>query len=959
LSYIGQRPVVGRYIKLDQISSGFNGSETSFSMTAGSQAVFPGTARNLLLSLGGVIQEPDTNFTISGSTLTFTTAPVANTTFFAVIFGDMQSTGTPSDGTVLPASIASSGNFSFPQLTVTGTSSLGDDVTFTGANYNVVWDKSADALEFPDGAKAVFGTGSDVEIYHDGTNSRIHSSSHNLYIRTGGIFGVFNGAGSETMLKATVDGAVELYHDNSKRLETTSTGIALTGNLELGDNERIVLGDAGTSDSHIRWDASHLQIASAGLARFSCSGLSVVNLAGTETQLTTTENGSVELYFDNSKKFNTRVNGIQVQGVIIFDDDTNTYIEHGSSGDEIQLVTGSNTRLLVDGHVKNPNDNSYIFVGASNDLGLVHDGTDSKILNQTGELKILANNVQFKTKLDDETLADFNANGAVELYYDNSKQLETTANGTQFAGRINFTGTGQKIDLIDNQQIRIGTGDDLIIEHDATNSRISNTTGQLQIRSDTIALENAAGNSYATLTGISFADNGKARFGNNDDLQIYHDGSGTYLDNYTGNIEIRGNEFRAKSLSGSNEAMIQASYNGDVNLWYDNSKKFETTANGAEITGRLDITGGYVSLDDNYAVLMGTGGDAQLYHSGTHQYLLNTTGNIYIQPKASETGILIVKNGATELYYDNNKKFETSSTGNLSTGVHKFITGSGSTSSDDNVVHIVAGATASRGMMLGTGRAGGSQQNDGMGFIDAINSESNGYGSQLQFRIDGTAVMSIGNQSNDFVGIGTTTPSSLLHVDTGTASESIKLNSDEVACFLSTSNTGDTHGRQIIMNATRADSGSLPHLRLGGQGGIILAVDTNTTRMSIDTSGNIGAPTGTNIYNASDERVKKNVTTLDKGLEAIKSLRPVSFNWIDGFCDAEKDTLYGFVAQEVQTIDPNLVAPFGNDVKIGDDLENPDQVITDPLRVNEKFIIPMLVKAVQELSAKVAALEAA
>ena len=86
MSYIGQRQVVGRYIKLDQISSGFNGSSTGFSMTAGSQAVFTGTARNLLLSLGGVIQEPDTDFTISGSTLNFTTAPAANTTFFAVIF---------------------------------------------------------------------------------------------------------------------------------------------------------------------------------------------------------------------------------------------------------------------------------------------------------------------------------------------------------------------------------------------------------------------------------------------------------------------------------------------------------------------------------------------------------------------------------------------------------------------------------------------------------------------------------------------------------------------------------------------------------------------------------------------------------------------------------------------------------------------------------------------------------
>ena len=132
MSYIGQRPVVGRYIKLDQISSGFNGSNTGFSMTAGSQAVFPGTARNLLLSLGGVIQEPDTDFTISGSTLTFTTPPVANTTFFGVIYGDMQATGTPSDGTVLPASIATSGNFSFPEITITGDLNIADKIIHSG-----------------------------------------------------------------------------------------------------------------------------------------------------------------------------------------------------------------------------------------------------------------------------------------------------------------------------------------------------------------------------------------------------------------------------------------------------------------------------------------------------------------------------------------------------------------------------------------------------------------------------------------------------------------------------------------------------------------------------------------------------------------------------------------------------------------------------------------------------------
>ena len=114
MSYIGQRPVVGRYIKLDQISSGFNGSNTSFSMATNSQAVSPGTARNLLLSLGGVIQEPDTDYTVLGSTLTFTTAPAAGSSFFGIVFGDMQTVSTLSDGTITPAMIASTGDFSFP-----------------------------------------------------------------------------------------------------------------------------------------------------------------------------------------------------------------------------------------------------------------------------------------------------------------------------------------------------------------------------------------------------------------------------------------------------------------------------------------------------------------------------------------------------------------------------------------------------------------------------------------------------------------------------------------------------------------------------------------------------------------------------------------------------------------------------------------------------------------------------
>ena len=137
------------------------------------------------------------------------------------------------------------------------------------------------------------------------------------------------------------------------------------------------------------------------------------------------------------------------------------------------------------------------------------------------------------------------------------------------------------------------------------------------------------------------------------------------------------------------------------------------------------------------------------------------------------------------------------------------------------------------------------------------------------------------------------------------------------------------------------------------QGGV------RTKRMTINMNGNIGAPTGSNIYSASDSRLKKNVVTLDKGLSEINSLRPVSFNWIDYYIPEETDTLYGFIAQEVQTVDSNLVHSFGStSIGIGTDPSNPTQTITDPLRVDEKFIVPMLVKAVQELSAKNDALEA-
>jgi hypothetical protein len=113
--------------------------------------------------------------------------------------------------------------------------------------------------------------------------------------------------------------------------------------------------------------------------------------------------------------------------------------------------------------------------------------------------------------------------------------------------------------------------------------------------------------------------------------------------------------------------------------------------------------------------------------------------------------------------------------------------------------------------------------------------------------------------------------------------------------------------------------------------------------MTIYGSGNIGAPTGSNIYNASDLRLKQNIEKIESGLSKILNLNPVKFNWVDNYISDENGkNMLGFVAQEVLKVIPEAVESFGNDLIVN------GINITNPLRVNEKFIIPVLVKAVQE-----------
>ena len=116
------------------------------------------------------------------------------------------------------------------QLGASGFSTFFNDVKFTGASYDALWDTSENRLEFKDGASAVFGTGDDLEIKHSGGNTTLKNITGQLRI-AGNDLRLQTQNSSEDYLLAVDGGSVSLFHNNNKKIETTSTGSVVTGIL--------------------------------------------------------------------------------------------------------------------------------------------------------------------------------------------------------------------------------------------------------------------------------------------------------------------------------------------------------------------------------------------------------------------------------------------------------------------------------------------------------------------------------------------------------------------------------------------------------------------------------------------------------------------------------------------------------------------------------------------------------
>ena len=194
------------------------------------------------------------------------------------------------------------------------------DITFNGAQ-NVSWDSSAADLIFNDYAKINLGTDKDFKMYQAGNNTILQSDN-----TSGGVYlqGALIQIGSETGevgVKFVKDGAVELYHNNSKKLETTSTGVTVTGNVDAGGNS-FLLNDSGrirlgtSFDFELYHDGSDSLIKDTGTGALKvCSNLfRVNNAANTEAMIKAEENAGVTLSYDANTKFETISTGINITG---------------------------------------------------------------------------------------------------------------------------------------------------------------------------------------------------------------------------------------------------------------------------------------------------------------------------------------------------------------------------------------------------------------------------------------------------------------------------------------------------------------------------------------------------------------------------------------------------------------------------------------------------------------------
>jgi len=351
----------------------------------------------------------------------------------------------------LSGALLSTNNLSDLTSAATARTNLGLGTAATSAATDfvaVTGDTMTGDLSFGDSDKALFGAGSDLSIYHDGSNSFINDQGDgDLRIQTNGNrVNIYDQANANVMAHFNVGGTVDLYHNGDRKLNTTSTGVTVTGNARFLDDDKALFGDG-----------NDLQIYHNGTN-------SVVSDTG-EGNLTISSNGAAVNIWDS-------VNGqhmaqFQIGGKVVLRHNGDTKLETTSTGAD---VTGTLTSdgLSVDGNAQ--------FSGTVANIDLI----ETNVVDENTRFRQNAGNLYIQTINDAQNSASdrlridhssgdisfYDDSGDVKFHWDAS--AERLAIGTNSpTEELEVNGTGDTTVLVKTT----GTGDaDAILKLDSADS---------------------------------------------------------------------------------------------------------------------------------------------------------------------------------------------------------------------------------------------------------------------------------------------------------------------------------------------------------------------------------------------------------------------------------------------------------------------------------------------------------
>lgn len=673
--YLGRSPAIGTQKVLDSLESQFNGTLTTFDLRYNGTPTYPTISSSLIVSLGGVLQEPGEAYYVSSDQIVFATAPPTGSDCWILLYSEYgAAAGSGSSGGAV--SVATGEPMGHEERTDSAISFDDSTRTFTiepasGISEFVVWTK---------GVKRTYSTAQTVQIgtttglyyiYFDAFGVLQYRTTYFVWDEdTPTAYVYWNATTSTGVFVADERHGITLDWATHEYLHRTRGAVIASG---FGISNYTTTGD-GSADSHAQFDLANGTFFDEDLE----VGIthSATPSAGTFTQVL---QGNAELpvyYLSGSEGDWVRDTATEYACK-----QSATTLQYNSLSGSTWSTTAANDNRYVVSWIVATNELSapviailgqeqYSSIGTAEeavwgDLTLTNFPIFEfrplwKIIFRTNSTFTNTPNAYIANVLD---LREFSSTGIAGTIVndhgllsgladdDHAQYLHASVDRTGVTANISTTGNITAANLIATGQLQ---GPANFVIDPAT---IGDNTGTVEIKGNLTVqgTQTTVNSTTVDLDHLSLGDNEIANFGNSNDLQIYHANPHTHIrETGSGALKIEGANINIDNADGS-KRYIDCNDGGSVELYYDNVKKFETTSTGAKVSGTLHIFENQATLltlerngtanagiryeNDTSQMFAGLSSNANFFGIGTSENIASSATQLVVMRTTGNVGI--------------------------------------------------------------------------------------------------------------------------------------------------------------------------------------------------------------------------------------------------------------------------------------------------------------------------------